>query len=78
MTSTPDQTVADWNARRPVGTPVRYWPIMGEPESMVTRTRSPAWVLGGHTPVVMVDDVAGGVALSHVRLEPDAFEVMQL
>ncbi|MET7336017.1 hypothetical protein [Nonomuraea sp. NPDC005650] len=74
MTTTPDQAAAHWNTTLPVGTPVRYWPIMGEPESMATRTRSKAWVLGGHTPVVMVDDVAGGVSLAHVRPEPDAFE----
>ncbi|MGW4406554.1 hypothetical protein ACWEJ6_21170 [Nonomuraea sp. NPDC004702] len=66
MTGTPDQEVADWNTRRPVGTPVRYWPIKGEDDSLTTRTRSQAWMLGGHTPVVMVEGVAGGVALGHV------------
>ena len=50
----------------PVGTPVIYWPGEREGDGRKSTTRSAAWLLGGHTPVVMVDGYAGGIALSHV------------
>jgi hypothetical protein len=63
----PEQVVAEWNASYPVGTPVVYQPIQGgcAHDNAQTATRSEAWVLGGHTPVVMVEGRAGGVALDH-------------
>ena len=50
----------------PVGTPVRYWPGERKGDGIESVTRSTAWMLGGHTPVVMVEGHAGGIALSHV------------
>jgi hypothetical protein len=61
--------VDQWNEEHPVGTTVRYWPVRGDDECDVTATRSEAWLLGGHTPVVMIDGRAGGVALDHCRPE---------
>ena len=59
--------MVEWfNAACPVGSHVLYWPgaLKGEPRKSVTR--SEAWLLGGHTPVVMVEGYSGGIALSHV------------
>lgn len=56
-----------WMARYPVGAVVRYWPGVREGVGIASRTRSLPWVLGGHTPVVMVEGHAGGVALTHVE-----------
>ncbi len=57
-----------FNAAWPVGTPVRYWPILGDGDYEETRTRSVAWHLGsGHT-VVKVEGRAGGVSLEHIAV----------
>jgi len=63
----PERLVADFNARTPVGTSVRYWTGMREGEGKVSTTRTPAHVLGGHTAVVWLEGVSGCVALSHVE-----------
>ena len=53
-----------WNANHPVGTPVtRYKLVKPNREGNVTKTRSEAWVIGGHSVVVKVEGVAGGVLL---------------
>jgi hypothetical protein len=63
--------VDDFNARYSVGTPVLAYPGC-RPEDdrnatrLVTRTRSKASVLGGHTDVVWVDGHSACIALSHV------------
>ncbi len=60
-----------FNARHPVGTPVFAYPG-ARPEDvpsarrLVTRTRSKATVLGGHTDVVWVDGHSACIALTHV------------
>lgn len=64
-------TVDQFNALYPVGTPVTVYPGF-RPEDdkdctrLVTRTRTAAWVLGGHTPVVMVEGHGACIALTHV------------
>jgi hypothetical protein len=56
-----------WNANFPVGTPVtRYKLINPLGDGQETKTRSEAWLMGGHTAMVMVEGVAGGVALESV------------
>lgn len=62
------QRAADaWNAEYPVGTPViRYKLIKPLREPELTKTREKAWLMGGHTAMVMVDGVAGGVVLESV------------
>ena len=60
------RTVEEFNARFPVGTPVLYWPGLREGDGRESVTRSEAWLMGGHTPVVMVDGYPGGIALTHV------------
>lgn len=61
----------DFNRRVPVGTPVRYWPMRGEPSDYVdTVTRSEAWHCGDGTPVVKIEGQHSGVAIDHVRVLP--------
>lgn len=61
----------EFNARYPVGTPVMAYPG-ARPEDhrdatrLVTRTRSQATGLGGHTDVVWVDGHSACIALTHV------------
>lgn len=61
----------EFNARYPVGTPVVAYPGC-RPENdrnarrLVTRTRSRASVLSGHTDVVWVDGHSACIALTHV------------
>jgi hypothetical protein len=61
-------TAEEWNAAYPVGTPVtRYKLIRPLEEGVETRTRSKAWVMGGHSVMVMVEGHAGGVVLESVQ-----------
>ncbi|MFJ6566545.1 hypothetical protein ACIQNU_03940 [Streptomyces sp. NPDC091292] len=62
---------AEFNARYPVGTPVLAYPGVRpeddqNAERLITRTRSKAEVLGGHTDVVWVDGHGACIALTHV------------
>lgn len=64
-------TAADWNSRYPVGTPVIAYPGCrpvddSNAERLVTRTRSKASTLGGHTPVVWVDGHGSCISLTHI------------
>lgn len=61
-------TAEDFNAAHPVGTPVRYWPGLRRGDGIESVTRTPAWCMGGHTPVVTVEGYAGGIALTHVEV----------
>ena len=56
--------VEAWNKKHPEGTDVSVRRDDGT--ATVTKTRSPAWLLGGHTAVVMVDGIAGGYLLERV------------
>jgi hypothetical protein len=59
---------AQWNLSHPIGTPVmRYKLIAPLREGNETKTRSEAWVMGGHSVIVMVEGVSGGVSLESVR-----------
>ena len=53
----------DW----PIGTAV----ILTKDDSseVCTKTRSAPWILGGHTPVIMVEGIGGGYSLSRIRLD---------
>lgn len=54
---TPQAEVAAWNLRNPPGTPVLVTKDDGT--EFLTRTRSEAEVLGGHTAVVWLDGLRG-------------------
>ncbi|WP_232676708.1 DUF1643 domain-containing protein [Nocardioides sp. R-C-SC26] len=62
----PEAAAAEFNAKHPVGTRVRYWPGAREGEGIVSTTRTTAWVVGGQ-PVVSVLGYAGGIALTHIQ-----------
>jgi hypothetical protein len=60
-----------WNRTHPIGTRVmRYKLINPLREPAETKTSSEAWVMGGHSVMVMVDGVSGGVLLESVRETP--------
>ena len=59
-----------FNERPPVGTPVTYYKVIGDPTSAVqTKTRSEAWVLPCAEAVVKVEGCAGGVSLDAIVVE---------
>jgi hypothetical protein len=65
----PEDQAAEWNQKHAVGTPVTYHRLIHPLRDPVeTRTRSEAWVIGGHTAVVMVEGVSGAVALVGVKV----------
>jgi hypothetical protein len=62
-----EKEAAAWNAKHPVGTPVTRYKIIDPLEDgKDTKTRSEAWVMGGHSVMVMVEGVSGGVCLESV------------
>jgi hypothetical protein len=65
------QAVCDaFNARTKVGDEVMV-KIDGRAEPMRTKTRSPAQVLSGHSPVVWLEGVSGCYLLTHVSALPN-------
>jgi hypothetical protein len=64
-------TETEWNKKYPIGTKVRYRPVMGRDDHLDTRTRSFAWRMGCGEPVVSLVDVAGGVSLFHLEVITD-------
>jgi hypothetical protein len=63
-------TADEFNAKFPVGTAVRYWPVLPAVPSIPpreTKTRSAAWTLGDGHPVVMIEGLAGCVSILHLE-----------
>lgn len=67
-------TADEWNTRYPVGTPVEFWPGERSGVGFTSTTRTPAWPLGDGRPVVSIEGVTGGIALTHVQPTHDAQE----
>ena len=68
-------TVSNWNESMPVGSKVtRYALIKPLRMGKDTKTRSEAWVMGGHSVMVMVEGVSGGVLLESVVSFPQPSE----
>jgi hypothetical protein len=65
-------TAAQFNARYPVGTLVRYYPIRGVNEFTATATRSEAWELGSGQAVVSLVGLSGGKSIDHCEVDRDA------
>lgn len=59
--------VDHWNKTVPIGTTVEVTKDLGE--IIETKTRSEAWVLGGHTPVLLLEGIRGGYSLERVRVK---------
>ena len=53
-----------WNKLHPVGSAVTVTKDLGD--KLDTVTRSEAWVLGGHTAVILVEGISGGYSLTRV------------
>ncbi len=65
MSKRPTQKDCDaWNAKHPVGTEVRV--VLDDHTLHVNVTKSEAYMLGGHTPVVHVGGISGCYMLSRV------------
>ncbi len=64
---TNEQLVKMFNDAYPIGTEVRYWTGVREGMGRLSKTRSVAQVLSGHTAVVWVEDHPACIALSHVQ-----------
>lgn len=62
-----DMTVDEFNARYPVGSAMRYYPIRGEAGNIETKTRSEAWALGHGEVVVKIEGRTGGCCISHME-----------
>lgn len=61
-----EQDLCDkWNAHRPIGTEVEV--KMDDDSIRRTKTRSEAWVMGGHTAMICVDGISGGYMLERVK-----------
>lgn len=57
-----------FNDRAPIGTPVVYRDDLGK--IIATHTRSAAWVLSGHTPVILLEGLSGCRLLTRVTHPP--------
>lgn len=62
--SDPDLLVSDWNTRHQVGTDVTV--TLDDGAKVKTKTRSYAWVLSGHSAVVMLEGFNGCYRLDRV------------
>lgn len=60
--------VVEFNEAHPVGTPVRYWKGIHEGEGIESRTRTPALLIGGHTPAVWIEGQGSCIALTHIKV----------
>ncbi len=61
------KAVQEWNAEHPIGTQVRYWPGTRQGPGHVGVTVTKAFILNGHTPVVMIDTARSVISLTHVE-----------
>ena len=61
-------TAEEFNKKYPIGTKVKYFPILGCKEVKECKTTSEAWNLGHNEPVVKLDIGAGGYYLSNIEV----------
>ena len=64
-------TAEEFNQKYGVGQRVIYHPVVGGIDAIETQTRTEAWTLSHGEPVVLVDGVTGGVALSALTVDED-------
>lgn len=69
-----ERQAAEWNKAHEVGTSVTYWPGIREGAGDVSRTRTKAQLLGGHTAVVWIEARPDCIALSHIEAAGGAKE----
>lgn len=56
-----------WNEHHPIGTAVKFQPVLGIEEYEARNTESMAYILSGHTAVVKLSGRAGCVGLTHCK-----------
>ncbi|MBK8200711.1 MAG: hypothetical protein IPK75_20430 [Acidobacteria bacterium] len=56
-----------WNEHYPIGTAVKFQPVLGINEFVAGNTTSMAYILSGHTAVVHITNRAGCVGLTHCK-----------
>jgi len=63
------QSIVDkFNKAKPIGSPVTYYELIDPPaKPFHTNTRTEAWVMGGHSAMVMVEGISGGVCVDHIQ-----------
>lgn len=66
-----DISAEQWSESYPIGTAVLFHPISQEPECEPCKVRSVAWALGHGAVVAKVTGRAGGVLVTHLRLDPN-------
>jgi hypothetical protein len=64
-------TAAQFNARYPVGTLVRYYPLVNSRAFTPTATRTEAWDLSDGRAVVALVGFNGGKSIEHVVVDRD-------
>lgn len=65
-----DREVRRWNAKCPIGTAVRYWPLARMGPGIVSKTRTLAQVNSAGRPVVWIEGEGGCMSLTHVAIVP--------
>lgn len=78
MVTTSEHHADAFNAAYPVDTPVLAFTSTRDGHAVVTRTRSEAWPLPSGVAVVLVDNVAGGIALTHIEVLPRDLDIRGL
>lgn len=61
-----DATLQGYADLFPIGTPVKYFPIMGEDEYVECEIRSEPWRLGHGAIIIKVTGKAGGVSVDQI------------
>lgn len=70
MATTLKKMTADmFNRQYPVGTKIKYYPIVRLKDDYKTGvTTTPAWDMNSNTPLVTTDIMSGGLLLSHIEV----------
>lgn len=58
--------MAAWERSYPIGAPIYFWPGDLEGPGRESRVRSAPWVLPSGVVVALVDEYAGGIAITHI------------
>lgn len=62
-----EKAVERFNEAHEIGTEVRYWTGMREGDGKLSKTRTLAQMLSGHTAVVWIEDHGACIALTHIE-----------
>lgn len=57
--------IGAWNAHRPTGTEIQV--KLDDDTIRTTKTCSEAWVMGGHSAVILLEGISGAYSLDRVK-----------